>query len=102
MKKPEGDKLTEDTAYQWIAYAARVSVEDVRMVVPPDAALQMGVWLSGNPLLNPPRPRAAPQKLGVFECRYCGQKFIRVYRTRHHHYCSEYHRQLYWRERRKG
>jgi hypothetical protein len=100
-KRPAGKgvKMDVNLAVQWLAFANRCSVEDVKgWGLTDDQLVSLGLSVSRNKLLNPPR---AQLKLGVFRCRWCGQVFSREWRTSRWRYCSDSHRQLAYRARKR-
>lgn len=91
--------MTEDTAVQWIAFAARRPVEDVLGLELDDIqAVKLGRWLSENRLLNP--PKKVVEKIGQFRCQCgCGQLFMAAYRTKKPKYVNDTHKMRAYRAR---
>lgn len=94
--------MTINIAYDWLAYATRTPVIELKTIgLDDDHVLELGRMLAANPMLNPPRHR--PVKTGEFVCVCgCGKKFTREYRTTHPKYYSESHRQMYWRRKKRA
>lgn len=87
-----------EIALQWLAYAARVSVDEVlSWSLSDDQLLKVGAALSRNKLLNPPE---VPLKVATFVCQCgCGTVFERVYRTRKPRYLNRSHQMRAYRAR---
>lgn len=89
-----GGIMTVDRAVQWLAYAARRSVDDVWAIVgvlPDDSLVELGVMLENSVLLNPPTHRPVKVHRAVCQCG-CGQWFEREYRTNKPKYKSDAHK----------
>lgn len=93
--------MTRDQALEWVAYVTRWSVEKVEAKGLTDEQL---IWLAdrlrGNRLVNPPKsPGATKVKVGVFECKCCGELFKAEYKTRKPEFKNSTHKMRYWRRK---
>lgn len=92
--------MSPDLGLEWVAYAGRVSVQDVMSWGLTDAQLvRLGAALSSNKVLNP--PRHIPVRVGTFVCACgCGTVFQREYKTRRPKYLNRSHQMRAYRKRR--
>lgn len=89
--------MTGDVGAEWVAYAVRRPVHEVRALLSDDQLVTLGKWLSKNKLLNPPK---ATRQVGTFVCQCgCGETFTAEYVTTKPKYKNETHRKRYWRAR---
>lgn len=103
VKRSKGVRMSPELALQWLAYAARRPVDDVRPLVSSMTAgelVALGRMLEKSPLLNPPKHRPVKKLTFVCACG-CGQKFTREYTTKRPQYANEAHRLRYWRRRKR-
>lgn len=89
--------MSVDVSYQWVGWFMGLSVDDVAAQFDDEQVRVLASRISAHPLLNPPKPQGVKVKRGVFVCKYCGREFKADYKTSHPQYCSEYHRQLFWK-----
>lgn len=90
--------MNADYGAEWVAFAARRPVDEVRALLSDDQLVVLGKWLSENKLLNP--PKNVQWKEGTFVCRCgCGETFTAKYLAKKPQYKNEAHRKRYWRAR---
>lgn len=100
-KLKRGEKMTGDIGAQWVAYAVKRPVDEVRALLSDEQLVTLGRWLSKNKLLNP--PKNTKKRLGVFVCKCgCGEVFTAEYVSKRPQFKTESHRQRYWRNKWKA
>ena len=91
--------MTPEHGAEWVAFATRRTVDDVRAVLSDDQLVVMGEWLSQNRLLNPPKPKP---KVGEFICQCgCGEAFTAEWTTSRPKFKNAAHRMRWWRAKYK-
>lgn len=89
--------MTVDYGAQWVAYVTKLPVSKVRELFSDDQLVLLGQKLEANRLLNPPKPKKAKKRLGVFKCKCCGTYFQAEYTTKPPQFLNDAHRMRYWR-----
>jgi len=90
--------MNAEVGVQWVAYATRQTVDEVKALLTDDQLAVIGRRLSENKLLNPPKVERVRYEKFVCHCG-CGEWFMAKYKTKKPQFKNESHRKRYWRQK---